>query len=939
MDKFSNIRKESVISNNNSIPFWRIVFAILIVMLHCGYVSGAYIVVEFFFLVSGFLLAKTINERNITIKEFVCKRVKRLYPMYILSLILFILLLEAANCTKGSFSIDNYLVCVVKSIIEQWKSFFMLQLFGHSSIVINSPAWYVPALFWVSSLYFIMSKIMPKRVFLVFTSATSLCLLLLICLFVGNMDLWENKVLFVSEGLIRAYVDVGIGILLYNIKKWLKQRNILVNSMYIIITEAVAFLIIIISVIFLNHTRFDFLLLLVLSILVLVSFSKHDNRFLTSEKINKISKYSYGLYLNHSIFLVLLIFYGIPFEFELQGIKLIWVLCVAMICAFLNQYLVEKIMIKINRLKREKLVLGAIAIVLSIIWLYSLRSIKGSFVTYVIIAFVSVVMSLLQRGKVDKKSVNITICFISVLLSFLIVLGNYYIFTGENDIEKIMRASVTLVSGVFVFYNIFKYGYLNLRGYSFKETRKCEGFGVKIFIIACTVFIIFNVLILVLCKYPCDYMYDSLWQLSEIQANEYTNHHAVYHTFILSIFYNLGYKTGIGLGTGMFFYILLQIVVVGLITGYFIKTLYDMRVPILLMVLAYAYVLLNPISLKYIAYIDKDELFVYMGLLFCTALTRIVYEIKGKRSIDWVLMFIGAFGFGLFRGNGMLVIIVTMAVTIMMKTNVRKKLLIAFSTITVILILLNGPVRSLMGVKPTEFSEGLSIPIQQISRVVYDDCELTNDEKDQIEELVEEEVIKREYNPGNADFTKGKIQFWGRDDYFKENKEKYLKLYIEIGKKYPYEYLKAWIDQTYGYWVPGYGQSYNVFEKYTPIIGKWEDIVEDIEKNRKVFVPQIITILNAYAKMVEENGFLYQFMEIGGIVYLLIYLAFIKVWKKNKTIFIETMGITTVATLLVASPLCAEIRYAYVILLLVYLSVATTFFKNKTEGIESSIQS
>ena len=44
---------------NNSISFWRIIFTLLIVMLHCGYTQGGYIGVEFFFLVSGFLLANT----------------------------------------------------------------------------------------------------------------------------------------------------------------------------------------------------------------------------------------------------------------------------------------------------------------------------------------------------------------------------------------------------------------------------------------------------------------------------------------------------------------------------------------------------------------------------------------------------------------------------------------------------------------------------------------------------------------------------------------------------------------------------------------------------------------------------------------------------------------------------------------------------------------
>lgn len=422
-----------------------------------------------------------------------------------------------------------------------------------------------------------------------------------------------------------------------------------------------------------------------------------------------------------------------------------------------------------------------------------------------------------------------------------------------------------------------------------------------------------------------------MWQFGEIQSGDYTNHHPIYHTWILGLFFNLGYATGIGPGNALFIYTVLQIIVVGLIVGYYMKTLYEMRVPIVLMVLCFAFLIFNPISLKYAPFVDKDQLYVYMALLFLLALTRIILGIGKVNKRDYIYMIIGALGFGLFRGNGFVILLATMIAAVIMKSEVRKKLMIAFASLAVVIFVLNTPVRNAVGVKPTEFSESLSIPIQQVSRVVYDGYELDDEDKDMIFALVEEDVIKEQYEPYISDNMKGRIQFFGRDEYFKEHIADYVKLYIRTGLKYPGEYVKAWVDETHGYFAPGYGNTSLDFSAYDPTNSVWADIAYEIENDRKAIVPGLADFLNDYAKLFEDNPILYQFLEIGGLVYLMLYMFVIKIWKRNKTVFIETAGLVTVLTLIMASPLATSIRYTYLIFLTVYLSIATTFYKKKEE--------
>jgi peptidoglycan/LPS O-acetylase OafA/YrhL len=81
------------VSIKNNVELWRFAFTIGVVVMHFGYYNGYYIAVDFFFMLSGFLLMCSLDsipaERK-TIFGFIKKRLIRIYPHYLFSLFVMI---------------------------------------------------------------------------------------------------------------------------------------------------------------------------------------------------------------------------------------------------------------------------------------------------------------------------------------------------------------------------------------------------------------------------------------------------------------------------------------------------------------------------------------------------------------------------------------------------------------------------------------------------------------------------------------------------------------------------------------------------------------------------------------------------------------------------------------------------------------------------------
>lgn len=217
---------------NNALEFYRFVFIVFIFFMHFrsyggfegdkNYFAGGYLGVEYFFIFSGFFMMQKIeklfasnnslNPEKSTV-SFFAARVKRLYPLYIFSLFLFMLALKIVKPEYGLLSHAK----------DGFADFFMLQVFFEKEPV-NLHLWFVSGLLWGSFLaYYLAVKYREKYTCIIaplaFLGFAGYCFTNF-----GKIDITSISPVFLGA-FFRAFSEIGIGCTLYCIYNKLKNRD------------------------------------------------------------------------------------------------------------------------------------------------------------------------------------------------------------------------------------------------------------------------------------------------------------------------------------------------------------------------------------------------------------------------------------------------------------------------------------------------------------------------------------------------------------------------------------------------------------------------------------------------------------------------------------------------------------------------------------------
>lgn len=304
MEKVKISKKIKKKSNHNGIiSFWKFMFAIMIVIYHFNLgikyekaiLRNGYIGVEFFFIVSGYLMTKkALNKKEGCLDigyetfQYILKKIKGFFPFMLVafSITLFI------NAISKGYSLGS----IANSI---WNLFF-LETSGIKTTLVIGQTWYISAmLIAMLILYPLIRRYKKNFVYLIAP---------VIVIFIGGwishnygtLNGWQYTGV-VYKCLLRAFFELALGAILYEIST--KMRDINFNKFGSIILTLIEILGFIVTFVIANKTnsKYDFIVLALISISVIIAFSEKTIFYnLTNNKFfYYLEKLSLPIYLNH----------------------------------------------------------------------------------------------------------------------------------------------------------------------------------------------------------------------------------------------------------------------------------------------------------------------------------------------------------------------------------------------------------------------------------------------------------------------------------------------------------------------------------------------------------------------------------------------------------------------------------------------------------------
>ncbi len=203
-------------------------FALMIALYHFNktvFFPGGYLAVDFFFVLSGFILAYVYLPRlhKITLTQFIGARLSRLWPLHIFTMFLLI----------AAYSLSTFLATGELSVFPDWsgesrlgsffENVFLLQNAGvQNGLTWNYPSWSISVEFWVNiCLFFVLMGLVkrPNKQTGILAALTFIVLLCYVILeheigsFAGTRAHTDQIAIILNTGMMRGFAGIFLGVL------------------------------------------------------------------------------------------------------------------------------------------------------------------------------------------------------------------------------------------------------------------------------------------------------------------------------------------------------------------------------------------------------------------------------------------------------------------------------------------------------------------------------------------------------------------------------------------------------------------------------------------------------------------------------------------------------------------------------------------------------
>lgn len=409
-------------------------------------------------------------------------------------------------------------------------------------------------------------------------------------------------------------------------------------------------------------------------------------------------------------------------------------------------------------------------------------------------------------------------------------------------------------------------------------------------------------------QYPGIMTPDSINQLEQILGIlPWSNHHPWVHTLVFGLFYHIGYALTKNMVVAVSVYTFFQMCLLAGSVAYFISTLRAHKIRPFVLLIITAFYALIPYHAVFSVTVWKDIPFAAAVLFFSCSILRLSVQDQVCTK-NLLVFFLSGIMICLFRSNGWYAFLLAIPFLLF---GFRRKAAYIYPPLFAALLLsavVKYPVMKAFHVEQPDFIESCSIPMQQITAVICNDRYLTEEERSLIEQVVDLTYIHELYNPTFADNIKELVRA-GNQDYLVEHKNDFLKLWIDLGLRYPGDYLTAYVNETYGYWYPD--SFYLVAEaegvsatelgvSHTPLIGG-----PLVIKGKEIAIK--------LGSMVPVYGVLW---SMGAACWIMIFgISVVIIRKEYHKLICYLPGVTLLLTVLAATPVATEFRYVYFMVL------------------------
>ncbi len=506
------------------------------------------------------------------------------------------------------------------------------------------------------------------------------------------------------------------------------------------------------------------------------------------------------------------------------------------------------------------------------------------------------------------------IWFFALLFAGAAVLGNYELFVPLSVLQNLFDVVCCLAGGFVIGCQVLLW---MLKRLPFRGDETARLHPGRVFWAVFLSVAAIDLGYLFLVRYPGVLTTDSFSTIGQILGDApYNNVMPYWHTVTAELFVDLGMGLFGDINAGVALFHSVQILFVASAFGYALCTMYQIGVPWAVMGLVYGIYAFLPVNIVYSITLWKDIPFAASGLLLVTALYRLLKNTGKCRWLNYLALSVGILGFSLLRTNGWYAFVVVTALMALLLRKGNRPVLILMVVLLVVTWAMLGPLLDHLTVEEIDYVEAFAVPMQQVARVVVNERPLSPGETDLLSQMFFLDRVKELYDPQIVDPVKF-YTFRGENlPYLLEHWQDYLALYLKLAVQYPGDFLTAWVDLTRGYWNGGY-----FYWTYTLNLG--ENPYGIYQTPGENLLARGFGALFRYLEKPEMLQFL---TSIGLHTWILVACCVVATMQKRQEGVLAVPILVLIVGLWLGTPVYAEYRYAYPMMLTVPLILTTTLY-------------